>query len=200
MHDSSVNEESNPFTRRRVLAAGAASAAAVLAGSSAADGAAKSNRSLKERRLAVVRRHMRTENKDEFDQTLRTFGRPRYEFIATGEVDNGRKAVGGYYNAIESAFPDQHTSDWRMRYAPGEDGDRDAVVVEFLFTGTQKGAFMGIPATGKKVSCRMTAFFFFPRGSDRLDDERVYFDAGTVLIQLGVIAKLYPGWSGPLPR
>jgi hypothetical protein len=44
----------------------------------------------------------------------------------------------------------------------------------------------------------MTAFFFFPTGSDRLDDERVYFDGGTLLMQLGVIPKLYPGWTGPL--
>jgi predicted ester cyclase len=150
--------------------------------------------------MAIVRRHMSTENKDEFGETLGTFRSPRYEFIATGEVDNGRKAVDGYYTSIEAAFPDQHTSDWRMRYAPGEGRDRDAVVVEFLFTGTQKGPFMGIPATGKKISVRMTALFFFPKGSDRLDDERVYFDAGTVLIQLGVIAKFYPGWTGPLPH
>ncbi len=200
MHDSSVHAESNPLTRRRVLAAGAVSAAAVLTGSSPADGAARSNQSLKQRRLAVVRRHMRTENEGEFGQTLGTFRSPRYEFIPTGEVDNGPKAVSGYYSAIDSAFPDQRTSDWRLRYAPGEAGDRDAVIVEFLFTGTQKGAFMGIPASGKRVSCRMTAFFFFPKGSDRLDDERVYFDAGTILMQLGVIPKLYPGWTGPLAR
>jgi predicted ester cyclase len=182
------------------MAAGAVSAATVLTGSSAADAAVKSEPSLKQRRLAVVRRHMTTENKDEFSRTLTTFRRPRYEFIALGEVDNGRKAVSGYYNSIEAAFPDQHTSDWRMRYAPGEGDDRDAVIVEFLFTGTQRGTFMGIPPTGKPVSCRMTAFFFFPHGSDRLDDERVYFDAGTILIQLGVIPKLYPGWRGPLPH
>ncbi len=199
MHDRSVHDETHQLTRRRVLAVGAASATTVLTGSSAAD-AANSSQSLKERRLAVVRRHMRTENNGEFARTLATFRSPRYEFIPTGEVDNGRKAVSGYYSAIDTGFPDQHTSDWRMRYAPGEDGDRDAVIVEFLFSGTQKGAFMGIPATGKRVSCRMTAFFFFPRGSDRLDDERVYFDAGTLLMQLGVIPKLYPGWTGPLAR
>ncbi len=101
---------------------------------------------------------------------------------------------------MQTGFPDQRTSDSRIRYAPGEGKDRDAIVVEFLFTGTQKGTYRGTPPTGKKVSCRMTAFFFFPAGSDRLADERVYFDAGTILMQLGVIAKLYQGWSGPLPR
>src|SRR5690242_14492365 len=100
MHDSPADAKSNPLTRRRVMAAGVASAAAVLAGSSATDAAAKPNRSLKQRRLAVVRRHMTTENKDEFGKTLRTFRSPRYEFIATGEVDKGRKGVDDYYNAI----------------------------------------------------------------------------------------------------
>jgi predicted ester cyclase len=200
MQAKDLHREAQRLTRRGLVAAGAVAAAAALTEASTAEGAIPKGCSLKQRRLAVVRRHMKTENEAAFGQTLATFETSRYEFMATGEVDNGRKAVDGYYNAIESAFPDQHTSDWRMRYAPGEDGDRDAVVVEFLFTGTQKGTFMGIPATGKRVSCRMTAFFFFPTGSDRLDDERVYFDGGTLLMQLGVIPKLYPSWTRPLER
>jgi predicted ester cyclase len=200
MDTTEVPDEPSRLTRRRLVGGGAASAALLLAGSSTADGATATHASLKKRRLAVVSGHMRTENRDAFGKTLATFRRPRYEFIATGEVDDGRHAVDGYYNAIESAFPDQHTSDWRMRYAPGEGDNRDAVVVEFLFTGTHEGTFMGIPPTGKEVRCRMTAFFFFPDGSERLDDERVYFDAGTILMQLGIISKFYPGWTGPLPR
>jgi predicted ester cyclase len=192
--------DSGPLTRRRLVGAAALSTAGVLAKAGSADGAVNTDLSLKKRRLAIVRRHMTTENQDAFGRTLETFRTPRYEFIATGEVDNGRRAVSGYYDSIQSAFPDQHTSDWRMRYAPGDGDNRDAVVVEFLFTGTQKGAFMGIPPTGKQVRCRMTAFFFFPEGSDRLDDERVYFDAGTILMQLGVIPRFYPGWTGPLPH
>ena len=200
MEETGVPTPPSRLTRRRFVGGGAVSTALLIAGSSTAVGATETRGSLKERRLAVVARHMQTENHDAFGKTLATFGRPRYEFIALGQVDNGRKAVDGYYNSIESAFPDQHTSDWRVRYAPGEGINRDAVVVEFLFTGTQKGTFMGIAPTGKTVQCRMTAFFFFPDGSDRLDDERVYFDAGTILIQLGIIPKLYPGWTGPLPH
>ncbi len=194
-----AREGPSGLTRKRFIGGGIATAAALLKGSTDAK-AASGGDDLKQRRLAVVRRHMTTENRDAFRDTLGTFETPRYEFIATGELDNGRKAVARYYNEMRSAFPDQHTSDWRMRYAPGEGHDRDAVVVEFLFTGTQKGVFRGLPPTGKKVSCRMTAFFFFPKGSDQLDDERVYFDAGTFLIQLGVISKFYPGWTGPLPH
>ena len=41
---------------------------------------------LRARREAVVREHMESENRQEFDVTLRTFAHPRYELIATGEV------------------------------------------------------------------------------------------------------------------
>jgi hypothetical protein len=44
---------------------------------------------LRERRLSVVREHMESENRHEFDVTLATFGHPRYELIPTGEVFDG---------------------------------------------------------------------------------------------------------------
>jgi hypothetical protein len=43
----------------------------------------------------------------------------------------------------------------------------------------------GIPPTGRSFSCRTAAFFLFEE--DRLVCERVYFDAATILSQLGLI-------------
>ena len=63
--------------------------------------------SLRAQREAVVREHMESENRHEFDVTLRTFAHPRYELIATGEVYDGEEAVRGYYAATRAAFPDQ---------------------------------------------------------------------------------------------
>jgi len=51
---------------------------------------------LLDRREAVVREHMESENRHEFEVTLQTFGHPRYEIIATGELNSicsGRTAV-----------------------------------------------------------------------------------------------------------
>ena len=42
--------------------------------------------SLRARRDAVVREHMESENRHEFDVTLRTFAHPRYELIVCERV------------------------------------------------------------------------------------------------------------------
>ena len=44
---------------------------------------------LRERREALVREHMESENRHEFDVTMGTFHHPRYEIIPTGEVHDG---------------------------------------------------------------------------------------------------------------
>src|SRR5438552_3978084 len=61
---------------------------------------------LRSRREALVREHMETENRLDFEATLATFAHPRYELVATGEVYDGAEAVRGYYAASRAAFPD----------------------------------------------------------------------------------------------
>ncbi len=65
---------------------------------------------LRDRREAVVREHMESENRHEFDATIATFARPRYEIIPTGEIFDGEEAVRGYFTASRSAFPTNATS------------------------------------------------------------------------------------------
>jgi len=131
------------------------------------------------RREAVVREHMESENRQEFDVTLRTFAHPRYELIATGEVYDGEEAVRGYYAASRATFPDQRNEVRAMHHAD------DAVVVEFDLMGTHRGPLRGIPPTGREFTCRMIALFLFQ--GDRIVCERVYFDSATILGQLGII-------------
>jgi len=135
---------------------------------------------LRDRREAVVREHMESENRHVFDETLRTFAHPRYELIATGEVYDGEEAVRGYYAATRTAFPDQRNVVHAIHHAD------DAVIVEFDLLGTHRGALRGIPATGREFVCRMVALFLFPDGDDRIVCERVYFDGATILRQLGL--------------
>ena len=134
---------------------------------------------LRARREAVVREHMESENRQEFDVTLRTFAHPRYELIATGEVYDGEEAVRGYYAASRAAFPDQRNEVRAMHHAD------DAVVVEFDLMGTHRGPLRGIPPSGREFTCRMVALFRFE--GDRIVCERVYFDSATILGQLGII-------------
>ncbi len=131
---------------------------------------------LREHREAIVREHMESENRHEFDVTLGTFDHPRYEIIPTGEVFDGREAVSGYYQTKRGAFPDQRTELIALYHAD------DAVIVEFWLRGTHEGEFRGFAPTGKSFECRCTAFFLFE--GETLACERVYFDAATIAQQL----------------
>jgi steroid delta-isomerase-like uncharacterized protein len=133
---------------------------------------------LRDQRERIVREHMESENRREFDVTMATFDHPRYELIGTGDVYDGESEVWGYFEETREAFPDQTNEPIVLHH-----GD-DAVVVEFWLRGTHLGDLRGLPATGRSFECRMTAFFLFEE--DRLMGERVYFDMATILRQLGV--------------
>jgi steroid delta-isomerase-like uncharacterized protein len=129
-------------------------------------------------REAVVRVHMESENARDFDRTLSTFSRPRYELVATGEVYDGAEAVMGYYEASRATFPDQRNEVHSLRHAD------DAVIVEFDLLGTHRGPLRGIAPTGREFRCPMLAVFEFE--GDGIVCERVYFDSATILRQLGL--------------
>ena len=132
---------------------------------------------LRERREAVVREHMESENRHEFDATLATFAHPRYEIVATGEVYDGPEEVQRYFDESRTAFPDQRNELISLRHAD------DAVIVEFNLKGTHEGSLRGFEPTGREFTCRMLAIFEFDDG-DGIVCERVYFDAATILGQL----------------
>jgi steroid delta-isomerase-like uncharacterized protein len=135
---------------------------------------------LADQRVQVVRDHMQSENRLAFDETLATFAHPHYELVATGAVYDGPDEVMEYYRASRTAFPDQRNEIHSIRAA------EDAVIVEFDLLGTHSGPFLGFEPTGREFRCRMAAFFVFEAGTDRIEVERVYFDASTILTQLGI--------------
>ncbi len=125
------------------------------------------------------REHMESENRHDFGVTLGTFDHPRYEIVPTGDVFDGEEAVRRYLEATRTAFPDQRNELIALHHADS------GVIVEFDLRGTHEGPLRGIPPTGKAFTCRTAAFFLFEQ--DRLVCERVYFDAATILGQLGLI-------------
>jgi steroid delta-isomerase-like uncharacterized protein len=131
---------------------------------------------LRERREAVVREHMDSENRKEFDATLETFSHPRYEIVPTGDVFDGPEEVMGYYQESRTAFPDQRNEVVSLRHAD------DAVIVEFDLRGTHQGTLRGFEPTGREFTCRMVAIFEFE--DERIICERVYFDSATIFAQL----------------
>ena len=133
---------------------------------------------LRERRLALVRLHMQSENELDFATTMTTFDHPRYELVATGQVFDGPDEVAEYYRTSRAAFPDQRNDAVVLTY--GE----DAVVAEFDLLGTHLGELAGMAPTGRSFRCRMCALFLFAPGGERIVGERVYFDQGTIVRQL----------------
>ncbi len=131
---------------------------------------------LREKREAIVREHMESENRHDFDATIDTFGHPRYELIATGRVHDGEEEVRQYFKESRTSFPDQRNELISLRHAD------DAVITEFWLLGTHLGALGKLAPTGREFRCQMTAFFIFEE--DRLVCERVYFDSDTIRRQL----------------
>jgi steroid delta-isomerase-like uncharacterized protein len=133
---------------------------------------------LRERREAVVREHMESENHHDFDTTIATFAHPRYEIIPTGDVYDGEQEVRRYFAETRTAFPDQRNELIALYHA------EDAVIVEFDLLGTHLGPLRSLPPTGRAFRTRVCAFFIFK--GESIVCERVYFDQLSILRQLGI--------------
>ena len=66
--------------------------------------------------------------------------------IKVDDVAMDPAAVTAQFAPLFSAFPDWH---WEMRHIVVDD---DSIVVHFTVTGTQRGAFQGTEATGRRVA------------------------------------------------
>ena len=145
--------------------------------------------SLRQAREAVVLEHIESENRHDFDATVRTFSRPRYEVTPTREAHNGSDAVLSFLLESHDAFPNFVLTIEKMHVA------EDAIIVETRFVGTHTGVWRGLPPTGREVDYMMCNVFEFD-GPD-LVCERLSFDLLTILQQLGV-ARDPTSWAGRL--
>ncbi len=133
---------------------------------------------MRKKREAIVREHMDSENRHDFDATIETFDHPRYEIVPTGDVYDGEAEVRRYFEETRTAFPDQRNEIIAIHHSD------DAVIVEFNLKGTHRGSLRGLPPTGRAFTCRCVVLFLFEE--DRLVCERPYFDSATILRQLGI--------------
>jgi steroid delta-isomerase-like uncharacterized protein len=121
---------------------------------------------------------MEAENAHAFADAIGFFHHPRYELLATGEVYDGAERLGDLMRENVTAFPDFRFDAEHLHHAD------DAIVVEGTFRGTHLGTWRGLPATGRRVAFPMV--IVFPFDGDRMLGERLFFDLGTPLRQLGV--------------
>jgi steroid delta-isomerase-like uncharacterized protein len=131
-------------------------------------------------RIAVVERHVQLENAHDLEGVLDTFGATaQYKDEAWGEHYQGGSGVRQFYEQLLKALPDLEIDVQRRHVTDG------AVVLEVMIRGTHLGAWRGLPATGRRVEIPLCGVYTFD-ADDRLAGERIYYDRGTVLRQLGV--------------
>jgi len=142
-----------------------------------------SSSALKDRRsawIAIVERHIRFENAHDLEGVLGTFGdTARYDDEPWGEHYKGRDGVRQFYEQLMKALPDLEISVLRLHVA------EDAIVMEVMIRGTHLGGWRGLPATGRRVEFPLCGVYTFD-ANDCLAGEKIYYDRGTVLRQLGV--------------
>ncbi len=111
-------------------------------------------------------------------RTVATFHTPHYDVVPLGAQTEGGAAVSELLAMLFAAFPD-------FDFAPQQWHHADAaVLVEGKLTGTHRGAWAGVPASGKGIEVRACCVYRFDE--DRLTSESVYFDHATLLAQIGV--------------
>jgi steroid delta-isomerase-like uncharacterized protein len=131
-------------------------------------------------RIALVEHHIRLENAHDLEGVLGTFGQSaRYDDEAWGERFLGPTGVRQFYQQLMQALPDL-VIDVQHCYVTEE-----AIVVEVVIRGTHLGGWRGLPATGRRIEFPLCGVYTFD-SEDRLAGEKIYYDRGTVLRQLGV--------------
>jgi steroid delta-isomerase-like uncharacterized protein len=91
----------------------------------------------------------------------------------------GREGLKEVIGMLRAAFPDMH---WVVDEMIAE-GEK--VVTRFRWTGTQRGMFMGIPATGRSVVVKGVVIDRIVGGM--MTDSRILMDTMALMQQLGVV-------------
>src|ERR1700736_3328032 len=140
----------------------------------------KNKEDVRAARIALVEQHVRLENAHDLEGVLQTFGRTaRYDDEAWGEHYEGGAGVRQFYEQLMKALPDLEIEVQRRHVTD------DAIVLEVMIRGTHLGEWRGLPATGRRVEVPLCGVYTFD-AEDRLAGEKIYYDRGTVLRQLGV--------------
>jgi len=91
----------------------------------------------------------------------------------------GREGLREVLREMRAAFPDIH---WVVDEMIGE-GDK--VCTRFTWTGTQRGPFLGVPATGRYVAVKGIVIDRLNGG--KMADSRILMDTLGMMQQLGVV-------------
>nr|WP_248297405.1 ester cyclase [Streptomyces sp. S1D4-11] len=96
-----------------------------------------------------------------------------------GRTQQGRDTYLGIVAANMKAFPDLKWTVEDMR------AEGDTVAVRYTMTGTHRGPFAGVEATGKAIRAESMAFYRLAHG--KIDEERAQLDMLSILQQMGAV-------------
>jgi predicted ester cyclase len=176
--------------RRRFIASAAGAGAGLLLG--AQNRAVAQTPALLERNKAIVRRFKESQGTPEEAAVMREVMAPQYKRLRAGMENVAANARDqGFPNPgpnLRDAFPD------RIDVIEDIIADGDRVGLLFRVSGTQRGNFYGIPATGRKIDIHEIGFFRLVEG--RIVETWFMADEAGLLLQLG--AKLPVRQDGKL--
>ena len=140
-------------------------------------------------RIAMVEEHVQCENGHDLDAVMATFGaKARYDDEPWDDHRIGRDGVRSYYTELLRALPDL-SIEVRHRHVA-----TDSIVLEVTIRGSHLGPWRGLPATGRPLEFPLCAVYTFD-ADGRLAGERIYYDRGMVLGQLGLFHEPLRGFG-----
>ncbi|MEM5452653.1 ester cyclase [Paraburkholderia guartelaensis] len=118
-------------------------------------------------------------NQGQIDAAERFFWEDMVEQVPFPGQGPGIEGLKDVVRGMRAAFPDMH---WRVEEQLTE-GDR--VLTRFEWTGTHRGAFLGVEATGRSVKVWGMVIDRFQDG--RIKETRLLMDTLGLMIQLGAV-------------
>jgi steroid delta-isomerase-like uncharacterized protein len=123
-------------------------------------------------------------NRHDFDAILKTLSdNCSYVDYPRGNTINGKDKFREFLEGWKKGFSDGKIAN------PQYIDAGDTVIAQFKFEGTNDGAFMGMPATGKRISvpaCEIARY----DSNGRVVSGGAYYDQYTIGIQLGHVKPL----------
>jgi steroid delta-isomerase-like uncharacterized protein len=131
-------------------------------------------------RIKLIEEHLRAENAHNLEQIMFTFGeQARFDDQPWDEHHDGREEVRSYYMRLLAALPDL-SIELERRHVTDE-----VIILEVTITGTHRGPWRGLPATGRGIRIPLCAIYTFDK-AEKLAGERIYYDRAAVLGQIGL--------------
>ncbi len=132
---------------------------------------------------ATIDEHIRAETAKDWEAVYDTFVQgdaAYYDVAPLATRFNGIAGVQDFYQTISAALPDFQI------IVTGEYDTPGCSIREVTLKGTHQGEYMGVPASGHRVTFEVAGFFLFGSGENagKIMCERVYFDNEILLRQM----------------